>query len=424
MAELADAPGLGPGPHGDGGSSPLARTHEICTDPHADAVAAIASSSNNPKNNSMSWQDIGPDRHGRPRTRYNRAMEALARISTEIDDEERLARARGSYNSSQLRTKGDSDTSGVSGLGPGRPRGQLRQLRPTPNDLKQHPVITSRGTSTRARSSSAQDRQALVGLAALDAPPVVNQRAPRAMKALARLMGLLDTKKKDPRVEANARLTATTGLLLLVLFFFEGLTIPFIVRLVSWHIVIGLVIIPPVLLKTCSTLWKFTHYYLGDPAYVRAGPPHPLLRALGPLVMISTLVLLASGVALWLAGPQAHLLFRIHQLTFFAWLAILAVHVGSHLVRALRLAAADERDARLQAYSEGTSRHSAAAKMARATSRPSLMGARIRRSAVAASLVLGLGLGFLGKTVSTAWTTPATPSHPTTIVSGRASNVH
>lgn len=189
---------------------------------------------------------------------------------------------------------------------------------------------------------------------------------------------------RDPSVEANARLTGATGLLLAVLFILEGLTLPFIFPLLSWHIIIGLALVPPVLVKMGSTSWRFARYYLGDPRFRRAGPPHPLLRALGPLLMGSTVVLIVSGVALWLAGPRSDLLLlRIHQVSFVLWFGFIAIHFVSHLLRAVRLAAADSRDAQ--------------------SPRPVLQGAHLRRGLVVASLVVGIGLGALSRDVTTGW---------------------
>jgi hypothetical protein len=169
-----------------------------------------------------------------------------------------------------------------------------------------------------------------------------------------------------------------------VLFFFEGLTIPFVGRLLNWHIAIGLALIPPVLLKIGSTLWRFGRYYWGSPAYVRAGPPHPVLRLLGPFVVISTIVLIGSGVIAWLVGPQDRLMLRVHKLVFVLWFIVVAVHLLAHIWRATRLAVADGRDTR------------------RSDSRP-VPGARTRRVAVAMSLALGLILGVAGTAVTTSW---------------------
>ena len=104
--------------------------------------------------------------------------------------------------------------------------------------------------------------------------------------------------------------------------------------------------------------------------------------------MISTVILMVSGVALWLSGRHIGTLFRIHQLTFVAWFIFVVLHVGAHFLRAVRLAASDSRDA----HGERKAR------------RP----ARVRRGLVAASLLAGLGLGVLGLRVSTTWTRPPT----------------
>lgn len=106
----------------------------------------------------------------------------------------------------------------------------------------------------------------------------------------------------------NARLTAWTGLLLLVLSLAELVTLINVGGLIGWHIVIGVLLVPPALLKTASTGWRIVRYYRGNPDYRHAGPPPMLLRILGPGVVLSTLGLLASGLMLilWVetaAGP-------------------------------------------------------------------------------------------------------------------------
>src|SRR5450432_2548295 len=99
-------------------------------------------------------------------------------------------------------------------------------------------------------------------------------------------------------VEANARLTSSVAVLLLILLAAEGLTLPAIHALVRPHVYIGFALIPPVALKVGSTLYRFTRYYMRAPAYWQKGPPPPLLRILGPVVVLATVLLLASGVAL------------------------------------------------------------------------------------------------------------------------------
>jgi hypothetical protein len=54
----------------------------------------------------------------------------------------------------------------------------------------------------------------------------------------------------------NARLTAWLGLLLLVLSLAELVTLLDIGSLIAWHVAIGMLLIPPALLKTATTGWR------------------------------------------------------------------------------------------------------------------------------------------------------------------------
>ena len=143
-------------------------------------------------------------------------------------------------------------------------------------------------------------------------------------------------------MESNARLTASNAALLLVLLAAEGATVLRVRQLISPHVFLGMVLIPPVLVKLGSTGYRFARYYLGAPAYRRKGPPPVLLRLLGPVVVILTAVLLASGVALLLAGPawSAQLLF-VHKASFVLWFFAMTVHVLGHLAEVARLAPRD-----------------------------------------------------------------------------------
>jgi hypothetical protein len=57
--------------------------------------------------------------------------------------------------------------------------------------------------------------------------------------------------------EGNARLTSSIAAVLLVLLVLEGLTILRIGRLIGPHVFIGVVLIPPVLIKVATTTWRF-----------------------------------------------------------------------------------------------------------------------------------------------------------------------
>jgi hypothetical protein len=146
----------------------------------------------------------------------------------------------------------------------------------------------------------------------------------------------------------NARLTAWTGLLLLALFLGELVTLLDVRGLLSWHIVIGVLLIPPALLKTASTGWRIVRYYAGNRPYRAAGPPPLLLRVLGPLVVLSTLGVLGSGLALVFVSPDAGRqnlfaatfgisLLTIHKAMFVLWAVATGVHTIGRLIPALRL---------------------------------------------------------------------------------------
>ena len=110
------------------------------------------------------------------------------------------------------------------------------------------------------------------------------------------------------------------------------MTIVRIGQLLWLHLFLGMLLIGPVLLKLASTGYRFARYYTANPAYRRKGPPATPMRLLAPLVVLSTVVVFGSGVALLFAGPSSRgTLFPIHKLSFFAWLAFTGVHVLGHL---------------------------------------------------------------------------------------------
>jgi hypothetical protein len=182
----------------------------------------------------------------------------------------------------------------------------------------------------------------------------------------------------DSGVEGNARLTGSNSALLIALLGVEGVTILSIRPLLGPHVFVGMLLIPPVALKIGSTLYRFTRYYQGAPAYRRKGPPAWVLRMLGPFVVVLTVVVLASGVALVLVGePWRHRLLLVHKASFVLWFAAMTIHVLGHLAETARFAPKDW------------------------TSRAGRRwpGVAARRSALIAAVVAGtlLGWWFLGR---------------------------
>jgi len=130
----------------------------------------------------------------------------------------------------------------------------------------------------------------------------------------------------------NERLTAATGAALIVLLAVIGVTIIRLRPLLSVHLFVGMLLIPPILLKLASTGYRFIRYYTREESYRRKGPPAALLRMSAPIVIVSTVVVFASGVALLFAGPASRQqLLPIHKVSFIVWLAFTALHVLSHL---------------------------------------------------------------------------------------------
>lgn len=202
------------------------------------------------------------------------------------------------------------------------------------------------------------------------------------------------TNVTDEGVEGNSRLTGTIGLLLLLLLFAEGLTILSIRGLITFHVFIGLLLVPPIALKIVTTTYRFARYYTHARPYVRRGPPHPLLRLIGPLLIVTTVVLLGSGIWLLPVGPEkADLLLTVHKGSFVMWFGLTAMHVIGHVRETVVLAAEDWR---------------------RATLRRSARGRGARAGAVALTLVAGLALGALVTPTATAWTghRVSTEGHP------------
>ena len=142
------------------------------------------------------------------------------------------------------------------------------------------------------------------------------------------------------RAEGNERLTAMIGAVLLVLLAAEGVTILRIHQLLTLHFFIGMLLIGPVLLKMCSTGYRFVRYYTGSPEYVRKGPPALLLRLLGPVVMLTSVGVIGSGAALAFTGRAPSLWLFAHKAFFVLWFGAMTVHVVWYAPRLPRMLSA------------------------------------------------------------------------------------
>lgn len=180
--------------------------------------------------------------------------------------------------------------------------------------------------------------------------------------------------------------------MLLVLLAVEGGTLLALGRMLGVHILVGTLVVPAVLLKSATTGWRMVRYYAGDQDYVKAGPPPLVLRLLGPLVVVTSLAVLGTGLALIAMGPDglrplggpvsAHVsMVTLHQVSFVAWFAVMALHVLGRTVPALRILSA------------------------RGVTSRSVAGGPGRAAALAFALAVGLVVGVMVLDASTWWTT-------------------
>jgi hypothetical protein len=133
--------------------------------------------------------------------------------------------------------------------------------------------------------------------------------------------------------EGNELLTSAAAVVLVGLLVAEGVTIVHMQGLLSAHMFIGLVLIPPVVLKLGSTGYRMVSYYAGSRAYRQKGPPLLPLRLMAPVLVASTIAVLASGVLLLAAGHKSSSLLTVHKLSFIVFGVLLAVHFLAYIPR-------------------------------------------------------------------------------------------
>ena len=186
--------------------------------------------------------------------------------------------------------------------------------------------------------------------------------------------------------EGNARLTAATAAVLLVLLAGEGATIPFVQQLMTWHVFLGLLLVPPILVKMGSVAWRMMRYYRGHAEYVEQGPPHPLLRFLvGPVTVVTTVILFGTGIAIAFEHPHGGLLIGLHKVSFIIWFFAMSLHVLAHVRTVWR-------------YTERVRRHR-------------LAGRGLRDGLIVLSLAAGLAFAVLALPQAHAWTHWASSHH-------------
>ena len=191
-----------------------------------------------------------------------------------------------------------------------------------------------------------------------------------------------------------------TGAVLLVLLAVEGFTILRIGRLLTLHFFLGMLLLGPVALKAGSVIYRFARYYTGDAPYRRKGPPAPLLRLLGPVIVLLTAAVFGTGVMLAVTGPggRGSWLF-LHKASFVLWFCAMAIHVLAYVPRLPRLLSAEARGVALE---EGAGGHDGSGRHARRVAE-SLGGRGTRLALLIASLLAGLVIALLTVHLAGQW---------------------
>jgi hypothetical protein len=181
-------------------------------------------------------------------------------------------------------------------------------------------------------------------------------------------------------VDGNARMTAMLGLSLLIAFAVESITVIDVRQMFTWHVFVGLLIVPVVCFKLATTGFRFFHYYRGTAAYRRKGAPHPILRVTAPLMIVATVVLLGAGIAVLAVGPQhSDTWLTIHQGGAIAGAVLIGVHFLGHALETWRLTTAEIR------------------------AKPPVPRRSVRMIILAASIAIGLTVGIASLGWTSAW---------------------
>jgi hypothetical protein len=159
---------------------------------------------------------------------------------------------------------------------------------------------------------------------------------------------MIQTSRPDGEAESaagvvgNERMTAQAGALLLILSALVTATAGYAHGLLPIHIFVGVLFLGPLAEMLGTTGYRFLRFYTGAAAFVRRGRPRLALRILAPLLLVSTLLVVTSGLALLWAGSG---LLVLHVFTALFWLPIIALHAFAHTPSILRLIGDDWRAA-------------------------------------------------------------------------------
>jgi hypothetical protein len=132
-------------------------------------------------------------------------------------------------------------------------------------------------------------------------------------------------------IDGNAALTSAAAVVLTALLLAEGVTILDMGGLRTPHMLVGLVLIPPILVKLGSTGYRFARYYTRAPEYVSKGPPVIWLRLLAPVLVVTTIAIFVTGIALLAVGHKSDTVLELHKISFIVWGVVFGLHFLAHM---------------------------------------------------------------------------------------------
>ena len=139
--------------------------------------------------------------------------------------------------------------------------------------------------------------------------------------------GRARTRRVSAQFTGNETLTRSTAALLTVLLVAEGATVLDVGGMLNVHMFIGLVLIPPVLLKLASAELPMVARLHGGSGLPREGPPALPLRMLAPGARRRDVGIFTSGVALLALGHRSDVLLTLHKASFIVWGVVFAAHL-------------------------------------------------------------------------------------------------
>lgn len=134
--------------------------------------------------------------------------------------------------------------------------------------------------------------------------------------------------------------------------------------------ILGLVLVPPVLLKLASTGYRFARYYTSSRPIGRRARRTCRLRLMAPVLVVSAIAMFVTGVWLLALEHKSDQLVFFHKLSVIVFSVFFGIHVLGYGLKTVRTLS--------RAWRE----------------RPGLPGAGLRSALVASSLGAGVVLAF------------------------------